>query len=85
MSISKNFVVRHGFEASTNLILADADTRKVGIGTTAPKYTLDVNGGIGATNFYLTGIGTFADELNVGLGGTVLTVLGVGGSVGVGV
>ena len=84
MSISKNFVVRHGFEASTNLILADADTRKVGIGTTAPKYTLDVNGGIGATNFYLTGIGTFADELNVGLGGTVLTVLGVGGSVGVG-
>ena len=84
MSISKNFVVRNGFEASTDLILADADTRKVGIGTTAPKYTLHVNGGIGATDFYLTGIGTFANELNVGLGGTVLTVLGVGGSVGVG-
>ena len=84
MSISKNFVVRNGFEASTDLILADADTRKVGIGTITPQYTLHVNGGIGATDFYLSGIGTFANELNVGLGGTVLTVLGVGGSVGVG-
>jgi hypothetical protein len=84
MSINKNFVVRHGFEASTDLILADADTRKVGIGTTNPQFTLDVAGGIGATDFYLTGIGTFVDELNVGLGGTVLTVLGLGNSVGIG-
>jgi hypothetical protein len=51
---------------------------KVGIGTiTSTVYTLHVNGGIGATDFYLTGIGTFVDELNVGLGGTVLTVLGI--------
>ena len=84
MSISKNFVVRHGFEASTNLIFADADTRRVGIGTTAPQYTLHVNGGIGATDVYVSGIGTFVDELNVGLGGTVLTVLGVGNLIGVG-
>jgi hypothetical protein len=84
MSINKNFVVRHGFEASTDLILADADTRKVGIGTTNPQFTLDVAGGIGATDFYLTGIGTFVDELNVGLDGTVLTVLGLGNSVGIG-
>jgi hypothetical protein len=84
MSINKNFVVRHGFEVSTDLILADADTRKVGVGTTAPQYTLHVNGGIGATDFYLTGIGTFVDELNVGLDGTVLTALGIGGSVGIG-
>jgi hypothetical protein len=84
MSINKNFVVKNGFEASTDLILANADTRKVGIGTTAPEYTLHVNGGIGATDFYLTGIGTFANELNVGLGGTVLTVLGLGNSIGIG-
>ena len=84
MSINKNFVVRHGFEASTDLILADADTRKVGIGTTNPQFTLDVAGGIGATDFYLTGIGTFVDELNVGLGGTILTVLGLENSVGIG-
>jgi hypothetical protein len=84
MGINKNFVVRHGFEASTDLILADADTRKVGIGTTRPSYDLTVAGGIGATDFYLTGIGTFVDTLNVGLGGTVLTVLGLGNSVGIG-
>jgi hypothetical protein len=84
MSINKNFVVRHGFEASTDLILADADTRKVGIGTTIPQRELQVAGGIGATDFYLTGIGTFVDTLNVGLEGTVLTVLGVGNSIGIG-
>jgi hypothetical protein len=84
VSISKNFVIKHGLEASADLILANADTRKVGIGTTAPEYTLHVNGGIGATDFYLTGIGTFVDELNVGLGGTVLTVLGIGNSIGIG-
>jgi hypothetical protein len=84
VGINKNFVVKNGFEVSTDLILADADTRKVGIGTTNPQFTLDVAGGIGATDFYLTGIGTFVDELNVGLGGTVLTVLGLGNSVGIG-
>jgi hypothetical protein len=84
MGINKNFVVKNGFEASTDLILADADTRKVGIGTTRPERELQVAGGIGATDFYLTGIGTFVDELNVGLGGTVLTVLGLGNSIGIG-
>jgi hypothetical protein len=43
MSINKNFVVKNGFEVSTDLILANADTRKVGIGTTAPQYTLHVS------------------------------------------
>jgi hypothetical protein len=84
MAINKNFVVRHGFEVSTDLILANADTRKVGIGTTNPQYKLDVAGGIGVTDAYVSGIGTFANELNVGLDGTVLTVLGIGNSIGVG-
>jgi hypothetical protein len=84
MAINKNFVVKNGFEAGTNLIFADADTREVGIGTTNPEYTLHVNGGIGVTDAYVSGIGTFANELNVGLDGTVLTVLGIGNSIGVG-
>jgi hypothetical protein len=84
MGINKAFVVKNSLEVSTDLIFANADTRRVGIATTNPQYTLDVAGGIGATDFYLTGIGTFVDELNVGLGGTVLTVLGIGGSVGIG-
>jgi hypothetical protein len=84
MAINKNFVVKNGFEAGTSLIFADADTREVGIGTTNPQYTLHVSGGIGVTDAYVSGIGTFANELNVGLDGTVLTVLGLGNSIGVG-
>jgi hypothetical protein len=75
MSVNKNFVVKNGFEVSTDLILANADTNKVGIATTVPQYTLHINGGIGATDVYVTGVGTFITELNVGLGGTILTVL----------
>jgi len=84
MAVNKNFVIKNGLEVNTNLILANADTNKVGIGSTAPRFELDVAGGIGATDFYLSGIGTFANELNVGTDGSVLTALGVGGSVGVG-
>jgi hypothetical protein len=58
MSINKNFVVKNGFEVSTDLILANADTNKVGVGTTAPQYTLHVSGGIGATDLYVSGIAT---------------------------
>ena len=84
MAVNKNFVVKNGLEVNTNLILADANTNKVGIGSTAPRFELDVAGGIGATDFYLSGVGTFARELNVGSNGSVLTALGIGGSVGVG-
>ena len=58
MSINKNFVIKHGLEVDTNLIVADAQTNKVGIGTTVPRYTLHVNGGIGATDLKVTGIST---------------------------
>ena len=84
MAINKNFVVKNGFEASTNLIVADAVTRRVGVGTTVATHTLHVNGGIGATTIVVSGIGTFANELNVGSNGSVLTALGIGGSVGIG-
>ena len=84
MAVNKNFVVKNGLEVNTNLILADANTNKVGIGSTAPKFELDVAGGIGATDSYVSGISTVFSEFNVGTDGSVLTVLGVGGSVGVG-
>ena len=35
MGVDKNFVVKNGLEVSENLIYADADTQKVGIGTTS--------------------------------------------------
>ncbi len=83
MAINKNFVVKNGFEVNQTLILADADTNKVGIGTSQPKYLLDVAGGIGVTDVYAVGFATFTKELNVGIDGAVLTALGIG-SVGVG-
>ena len=66
MAIDKNFVVKNGLEVSTDLILANANTNQVGIATTNPRYTLHVNGGIGATDAYVTGIATFKTNLVVG-------------------
>ena len=57
--VNKNFVVKNGLEVNNDLILADADKNQVGINTDNIKYTLHVNGGIGATTLYATGISTF--------------------------
>jgi len=87
-AINKNFVIKNGLEVDTDLIFADPQTNKVGIGTTVPQYTLHVNGGIGVTNAYVSGITTVINELRVGTGGTIFSVIagpaGVGQSVGVG-
>jgi len=88
VAINKNFVVKNGFEVATDLILANSTTRKVGIGSTNPRYNLDVRGGIGATDSIVSGISTVLNELRVGTGGTVFSVIagpvGYGQSVGVG-
>ena len=60
MAVNKNFVVKNGLEVNTNLILADASTNKVGIGSTAPRTELDVRGGIAATDLNITGVATIA-------------------------
>ena len=78
MAVNKNFVVKNGLEVNTKLIRADATNNKVGIGTSVANYELHVNGGIGATDVHVSGMTTILNELNVGLGGTVLTVLGTG-------
>ena len=80
MAVNKNFTVRNGLEVNTKLILADANTNKVGIGSTAPRFELDVAGGIGATDMYVLGISTVREIFNVGAGGKVLSVIaGAGG------
>ena len=52
MAVNKNFVVKNGLEVATDVILANATTKKVGIGSTTPEFTLDVRGGIGATDIH---------------------------------
>jgi len=88
MAVNKNFVVKNGFEVNTNLIVADATTDKVGIGTTIPQYGFHVIGGIGVTNSYVSGISTITNELRVGAGGQAFSVIagptGIAKSIGVG-
>ena len=84
MAINKNFVVKNGLEVNSTLLVADSANNKVGIGSTIPAFELDVVGGIGATDIIISGLATVTTELNVGANGSVLTVLGIGGSVGVG-
>ena len=59
MAVNKNFVVKHGLVLNSDLILADSTIKRVGIGSTIPDYTLDVIGGIGATDIYISGLSTF--------------------------
>ena len=61
MAINKNFVIKNGLEVNTNLIVADADNGKIGIGTTTITDTFHVKGGIGVTNLNVTGVATIAN------------------------
>jgi Chaperone of endosialidase len=93
-AINKNFVVKNGIEVGDNLIFGNKDQLRVGIGTTVPNYTLDVRGGIGATNVSVgqtltanIGIVTTIQTSNLTVGGglnfnsgigSVLNISGVG-------
>ena len=85
MAVNKNFVVKNGVEVSTDLIYAESSIDKVGIGTTTPSAKLDVIGdivGVGltlsgsttGTNANYSGIVTSSTGLDVGVGGTSITV-----------
>jgi hypothetical protein len=84
VSINKNFVVKHGLEVSTDLILADADTRRVGIASTNPQFTLDVAGGIGATDIFISGVSTFftlnADDAYIN-SGVITSIVSTNGTI----
>ena len=83
MAVNKNFVVKHGLEVNSDLILADSTNKRVGIGTTIPDYTLEVIGGIGVTDINATGIATVKKTLQVGSSGTVISAF-QSGLVGIG-
>ena len=84
MAVNKNFVVKNGLEVATDVILANATTKKVGIGSTTPEFTLDVRGGIGATDISISGFTTVARDLQVGTSGSVFYVSNSTNNVGVG-
>lgn len=73
MAINKNFVVKNGLEVKSNLIVADGDTNKVGVGTTVASYKFHVIGGIGATDVVVSSALT-ATTANIGS----LSVNGIG-------
>jgi len=81
VAVNKNFAIKNGLEVNTKLILADANTNKVGIGSTGPRFELDVAGGIGATDSYVIGVSTVLETFNVGSGGKVLSVLAGSGGI----
>ena len=78
MAVDKSFVVKNGLEVNSDLIVADASSKKVGIASTGPRSTLDVRGGIAATDINITGIATIAN-LQVADGDVDLTNLRVTG------
>ena len=84
MAVNKNFVVKNGLEVGSNVILADATTKNVGIGSTQPEFTLEVSGGIGATDVSVTGFTTLTQDLQVGTSGSVFYVSDSNNNVGVG-
>lgn len=84
MAVNKNFVVKNGLEVATDVILANATTKNVGIGSTQPEFTLDVRGGIGATDISISGFATVARDLQVGTSGSVFYVSNSTNNVGVG-
>ena len=84
MAVNKNFVVKNGLEVATDVILANAATKKVGIGSTTPEFTLDVRGGIGATDVIISGFSTFTQDVQVGSSGSIFYVSDTTNNVGVG-
>lgn len=70
MAVNKNFIVRNGLEVDESLIFADADTQKVGVGTTAPECQLSVVGKVCADTAEFSGIVTASGFFQGAVSGT---------------
>ncbi len=79
MGVNKNFVVKNGIEVAADVIVASADNKTVGVGTTVGEVLLDVRGAIGATHLNVSGVGTIvtlnATNFNIAnFSGTTATI-----------
>ena len=85
MAIDKDFVVKNGLQVNDDLIYADPSTENVGLGTTQAdkklvvigdsevSQSLTIGSGLSVTDGNFTGIIT-SNGLDVGVGGTLLSV-----------
>lgn len=64
MAINKNFIIKHGLEVNDDLIFADLNSGKVGIGTRILNHTLGVDGDIKCIALYVTGIGSIQNIIS---------------------
>ncbi len=80
MAVNRNFVVKNGLTVNTSLLFADSTNNKIGIGSTQPSTTLDVIGGIAATDLKLSGISTISGAI-YGVGGVAAIQVGTGISI----
>ncbi len=75
VAINKNFIVKNGIEVADFLIYTDTINSNVGLGTSVPEAFLHVAGNVFVGDgIKVTGVTTTTTKLDVGVGGTVLTV-----------
>lgn len=96
MAVDKDFVIKNGIQVNENLIYGDADTDKVGIGTTQADKKLVVIGNaevstslsvgttISAQRGDFTGIITSQSGYDIGVGGTFITASVLDKKIGIG-
>ena len=96
MAFDKDFVVKNGIQVNENLIYANSDTKKVGIGTTQADKKLVIIGDVEASESLsvgttvtaergvFSGILTANDGFDVGIGGTVVSVTTLDKKIGIG-
>ena len=82
MSVNKSFIVKKGIEVSNNLIFANDELNKVGIGSTTPKGKLEVSGDIRTIDLNVSGIATIS--IVTGTIGTITNISGTNINYGIG-